>query len=95
MSRLYYTEPSQDIFDEVKSVAIEIWREYDNTYGYADEKVDEIKDMENIKDNLMYIVAMFDQDNQQKLADKLSDESRKAIRDRMIDGGNEEWLICF
>jgi hypothetical protein len=29
------------------------------------------------------------------LAEKLSPETRQAIRERMIDGGNEEWMIPF
>jgi len=43
----------------------------------------------------MYIVAMFDVDNQTLLANRLTNETRKAIRDRMIDGGSPEYLIAF
>ena len=74
---------------------MEIWDTYDNTYGYVDEKVNRIKDIKNISDNVMSIVGMFDISNQSILANKLSEESRKAIRDRMIDGGNDESYIVF
>ena len=95
MEKLYYTAPSDEIFEEVKQKAIEIWSEYDNTYGYASEKTDRIKDIKNIQDNVMFIVAMFDSNNQKKLAEKLSEEARKALRERMIDGGNPESMISF
>lgn len=98
MTRLYYTTPEHDVFNEVKNKAIDVWIEMypeDNHPFYAKEKVDRIKDMGNVSDNLMYIVAMFDLENQLILANRLSDNSRKAIRERMIDGGNQPELIVF
>ena len=95
MTKLYYQAPTDEVFEEVKEKAIEIWKTYDNTYGYVDEKVDRIKDIKNIRDNMMFIVAMFDINNQGRLAEKLSEEARKEIRDRMIDGGNPSYLIPF
>jgi hypothetical protein len=62
---------------------------------YAKEKVSEIEPLQNIGDNVMSIVARFDSFNMQHLAEKLSPEARQALRDRMIDGGNEEWTIPF
>ena len=88
MNNLYYQAPTDEQFNEVKAKAIEIWDTYDNTYGYRDEKVDRIKDLKNIDDNVMYIIAMFDGDNQAKLAGMLSDETRQQISLRMIAGGN-------
>ena len=32
-------EPSQEIFIEMKKVAISIWKDYDNKFGYATEKI--------------------------------------------------------
>lgn len=89
MSELYYTPPSDEQFNELKEKAIQIWQDYDNTHGYVDEKVKRIKDIQNIQDNFMYVVAMFDTINQHKLANKLSQETRKSVKDRMIAGGNE------
>lgn len=60
----YYTAPSQEIFDEIRDAAIEIWKTYDDTYGYATSKIGTIKDLQNVKDNAWYIVAMFDLTNQ-------------------------------
>jgi len=43
----------------------------------------------------MFMIAMFDLDDQLRLAEKLSLESRYAIRDRMLDGGSELQYIMF
>lgn len=95
---LYYCSPDDDIFAELKQKAIELWVERypeETSPHYASEKVERIKDLQNIEDNFMYIVAMFDINNQGLLAQKLSSETRKAIRDRMIDGGTPRHLIFF
>lgn len=93
MTQLYYTPPSDEQFNELKQKALEIWNEYDDPY--RTEKVNQIKDIQNVGDNFMYMVAMFDINNQRKLADKLSLATSQAVRERMIDGGNPEDLIPF
>ena len=95
-TELYYTPPSQEIFDEVKAKAIVLWKVVDrdnDKYGYATEKIGRIKDLKNVEDNVMFIVAMFDINNQKLLAGELSEEARQAIRERMIDGGGEEYNV--
>lgn len=94
MSNLYYIAPDQDIFEEVKSKCMEIWDTYDDEYGYASQKKNEI-DVENVSDNFMYMIAMFDSQNQRKLSSVLSEESKKQIRDRMLDGGTPIEYIYF
>ena len=91
----YYEAPTDAIFNEVKAKAISIWKTYDDTYGYASEKINAIKDLANIQDNVMYIVAMFDGINQANLAELLSEDSRTAIRERMRAGGSPEEFIYF
>lgn len=76
----YYTAPPQEVFDDIKENATKIWQTHDNTYGYVDEKVGCIKDLENIKDNAWYIVAMFDSNNQQKLLSMVKPETAEMIR---------------
>lgn len=98
MTQLYYTPPTEDAFNEVKVRSIELWKEVDtdnDKFGYATEKINRIKDIHNVGDNFMYMVAMFDQGNQELLAEKLSEETRTAIRERMIDGGSEPQYIVF
>lgn len=97
-SKFYYTPPEDKLFDELKEKAIELWREVDSDndkYGYASEKINKIKDIKNISDNFMYMVAMFDHENQKLLAEKVSDETRNAVRARMIAGGNPVYLLTF
>lgn len=95
---LYYTPPDIKLFDELKSKAIELWKEIDtdnDKYGYATEKINRIKDIQNVGDNFMYIVAMFDCGNQSTLSNMVSHETKIAIRERMIDGGMPEELLTF
>lgn len=66
-----------DVFNEIKNASIEIWSGYDNTYGYADEKINRINEYKNIGDNAWFIVSMFDLHNRVKLLDKLSPETKK------------------
>ena len=58
--------PSQEIFDEMKNIATQIWKGYDNTYGYVDEKLSRINSFGNIQDNSMVFYRMFDGNNQEK-----------------------------
>lgn len=85
---LYYTPPPENIFREVQKKAIELWREIDtdnDKYGYASEKIGRIKDLQNLQDNFMYIVAMFDPNNQHKLFQKLSTKANIEILRRLLD----------
>ena len=79
----YYVPPSNEIFEEIKKKSIGIWKTYDDTHGYSTEKIDRIKDLENVQDNAMYMVAMFDWVNKKKLNDKLSEESKAFIENRL------------
>lgn len=87
MSELYYTPPSDEIFEEVRAKAMIVWERYDDDFGYVTKKKDQIKDLQNIRDNFMFIVAMFDIHNQAILSSMLTDEARLAIAGRFKDGG--------
>ena len=98
MPDLYYTPPTDEVFEEVKAKAMVLWKHVDSDddkFGYATGKINRIKDIGNVGDNLMYMVAMFDGGNQVLLAEELSKEACKEIRERMIDGGQPEFLIAF
>lgn len=98
MAQLYYTSPTDEQFEEMKQACIEVWTERfpaETSPFYAEEKVARIKDIGNVQDNFMYMVAMFDQGNQALLASKLSPETREQVRLRMVDGGQPEFLIVF
>lgn len=66
-SKTYYVAPSDEIFKDIKQSAINLWRTYDDSFGYATSKISRIESIKNIKENAAYIVAMFDHANQNKL----------------------------
>jgi len=91
---LYYEAPSDAAFEDMKAAAMEVWGQYRNSAGgYYEEKTDRIKDIRNIKDNFMYIFAMFDIHNQRKCASLLKPETIEAVRERMVAGGNDDYYI--
>jgi len=83
MKLLYYIPPSNDVFNEVKEACISIWRQYDNTYGYVDEKINRIKSIQNVEDNIMCMIAMFDNINITKLSKLLSKEAAIVVYERL------------
>ena len=89
MTNLYYKAPDQECFDNMKSAATKVWSAMDNTYGYVDEKTARVKDIANVGDNFMYMLAMFDQDNQAKVVALLTPETQEAVRERLLDYGND------
>lgn len=91
MTDLYYAAPSDEAFDEMKEKAIEIWSKYGEPY--KSEKLARIKDIKNISDNFMYMFAMFDMDNQAAVVLKLSEPTKKALRERLVDGGNDRFYL--
>ena len=92
-AKLYYTAPTEVAFAEMKKACLEQWATHDNTYGYADEKTKAIKDIANVRDNFMYMFAMFDQFGQAGVVRRLSPETKDAVRERMISGGNDRFTI--
>ena len=92
-TNLYYTAPSDSSFDEMKKECTAQWNTHDNTHGYVDEKVDRIKDIKNIEDNFMYMFAMFDINGQRAIASRLTSETKKDVHDRLVSGGNPDWVI--
>ena len=61
---LYYEAPTDEVFEEIKAAAIRIWQTYDDTFGYSSGKIERVERVENVQDNWMYIIGMFDSRNQ-------------------------------
>jgi hypothetical protein len=68
-------EPTNEVFNEMRKAAISIWRDYDNRFGYATEKIKRVNSMENISDNAMVFYRMFDHWNKQLMVSKLSEDA--------------------
>jgi len=66
--------PSQEIYNEMKSIATQIWETYDNQYGYVTEKLSYINRIDNIQDNAMVFYRMFDNQNQETFRANASNE---------------------
>ena len=79
---LFYTAPSDILFDEMQELAMDIWSTYDDTHGYASEKMNYVSSLKNIQSNFMTIYQMFDHINQQKLLRNASDDLISAINER-------------
>ena len=75
----HFKAPSQEIFDNMKEVAISIWKTYDDEYGYRTEKIERIESIANIQGNAMTFYRMFDYENQAIFREKSSDEVIKYI----------------
>lgn len=80
----YYKTPKLDIFNQIKEKSIELWNTYDNEFWYVDEKVDRIKDIENYKDNVWFIVWMFDTFNQYRLLQLLEWDAQELLREYIL-----------
>ena len=87
---LYYIEPSDAIFTHLRTTIIaNVWRKYDDTYGYASSKIDYINSFNNLSDNFMTMWNMLDVHNAQIVLDKINFRTYKALKER---GGILEWL---
>ncbi len=80
-----YTAPSQEVFDEIKEGAIAVWKRYDDTFGYASEKINRVQSINNIEDNWGFIVSMFDIHNKQKLFEILQSDEAKGLVAQAIE----------
>ena len=81
----YYEAPSDEMFNEIKEKAIILWHKYDDDAGYVTEKIGRIKDLENVRDNALYMVAMFDPVNQGKLKSMLKPETVAMIEEKISE----------
>ena len=93
MTKLYYTAPKDESFEDMKKSCIEVWKTMGNAGGYSDEKIGRIKDIGNIGDNFMYMLAMFDMGNQRNVISRLKEETKTELKERMIDGGNDDYYL--
>jgi hypothetical protein len=71
--------PSDKIFNEMKQAASQIWNTYDNQFGYVDEKMSTVNNIDNIQDNAMVFYRMFDMNNQTKFRTLVSAEALNYI----------------
>jgi len=81
----YYTTPNQEVFDEVKKEVLKIFKNIAwEDSPYYREKKKEIDPINNIKDNMMTIIAKLSWNNLEKLSKRLSNKTKKEIYDRLV-----------
>lgn len=86
MSSLYYTAPSEAIFEDIKAAAIKIWQTYDDQFGYASGKIERVNRVDNIQDNYMYLISMFDSTNEGILYHLVSADTRQLLNELRAEG---------
>ena len=86
---------SDELFNELKSEAIKIWQTYDNSYGYADEKIAYLNSFGNVGDNYGTIIGMFDVQNQLKLYKAVGTDARVLIDDWVGGSLNEQYTSAM
>lgn len=74
-----FETPSQEIFEDLKQAATQIWNTYDDTYGYRTEKLDRVNSISNYADNAMVTYRMFDGSNQTKMRALVSEKTLEYI----------------
>ena len=93
--QLYYVAPSDKIFEEVKKACIQVWTDFAETDSYRKEKIERVEQIKNVKDNMMFMLCLFDIPNLGKVANLLNNEALKAIRDRLESVSEEEIIEFF
>lgn len=78
-----HTTPTEEIFNEIKEASKTIWNTYDNTYGYATEKIERVESITNFADNVMTCYRMFDSQNQSKMRGLLSIDALEYIKNNL------------
>ena len=74
------TAPSDEVFEEMRKIAISIWSTYDDTFKYATKKIDFVNSINNVEDNAMVFYRMFDSHNQYRFRESASKEILEYIR---------------
>lgn len=87
-TKVYYKSPKDCHFDELKSVCLKYWATFDDKFGYATEKINYVKSLENVDGNFMVMVKMIHPLAWEVVADLLSLETRNHISARLEDGGD-------
>lgn len=84
----YYTAPSDEVFNEIKRASIELWKSKGSHPRYVAEKVGRIENIQNIKDNAWFMVAMFDEGRKLELVQILAEPAKTAV-ERLL-----EWRLA-
>ena len=99
-TKLFYTPPKDEYFEELKSLCIRFWKafpeytlwdekQYELEQEYAESKIHRIKDLKNEGTNFIMMVQMIHQNSREVLSKHLSLETRNEISMRLYEIDNE------
>ena len=95
MTELYYTTPSDEVFNEVKEEVLKLFEIIDGMGSdYYKEKEEIITRIENVKDNMMYLISTLSENNLPKLAEALSKKAKTEVYNRLksVDAYEEKFF---
>lgn len=103
---LFYKPPSDECFEELKSLCIRFWASFPEfnfwdekqeklEREYAQSKINEIKDLKNEGSNFCMMVQMIHQNSREILAKNLSLETRNEISMRLYGWEKENEFDPF
>jgi hypothetical protein len=87
-TEFFYKSPKDSYFEELRSVCIRYWSTFDDQFGYATEKINQVKSFENNEGNFMTMVKMIHPLAWEVIAELLSLETRNQISLRLEAGGD-------
>ena len=70
---------SEEIYIEIRSTAIRLWRTHEDNFGYVTEKVNSISSLPNSPQNVAKIIRMFDHWHQKAIAGRVSKDAKHII----------------
>ncbi len=76
---------TDEIFEDLKACAIQVWSKYDDTHGYRSEKTNYLTRLTNISDNYRAIIQMMDTSNQRELFTLVKLETQMFLRAFYMD----------
>lgn len=80
---LFYKPPKDEVFNELKNVCISFWGNLDDTFGYATEKINFLKNLSNEGCNFSMMVKMIHPISRAIIASNLSLETRNEVSMRI------------
>lgn len=85
LKRFKMQEITDKIFEDLRSSAVKVRSDYPDTYGYRTKQTDIVNSITNEYDNRIKFVWMMDPNNQRKLLDLVTEETKEFLYNRYWD----------
>ena len=84
---LYDMSPTSEQFEELRNACIHVWSNSNRNYPGAASKVRRLRTLPNDRSNFMWMLREFDSNKQIEVIGILGDNTKRAVRIRLRDGG--------